>query len=88
MPRINFITDENGVRQSVILPITEYERLPALSDRDEDYVSVSYGVGENDEETIPHKVVGIMVEQQINIIAAWRVYRDLSQSEVAEKLER
>ncbi|MCC8374155.1 MULTISPECIES: helix-turn-helix domain-containing protein [Photorhabdus] len=86
MPRINFITDENGVRQSVILPIAEYERLLALSDRDEDYVSVSYEVGENDEETIPHEVVGIMVEQQISIIAAWRVYRDLSQSEVAEKL--
>ncbi|WP_435369065.1 helix-turn-helix domain-containing protein [Photorhabdus laumondii] len=68
------------------LPIAEYERLLALSYRDEDYVSVLYEVGENDEETIPHEVVGIMVEQQISIIAAWRVYRDLAQSEVAEKL--
>ncbi len=86
MSVVNFITDESGVRQSVILSIAEYEHLLALSDRDEDYVSVSYEAGEYDEETIPHEVVGIMVEQQISIIAAWHVYRDLSQSEVADLL--
>lgn len=86
MAGIQFITDENGNKQAVVLPIEEYERLLAAVDRDEDYVSISYTKGVNDDETIPHEVISIMVDEEITLHAAWRIYRGLSQTEVAEKL--
>ncbi|CDL79077.1 hypothetical protein XCR1_1040002 [Xenorhabdus cabanillasii JM26] len=42
MAGIQFITDENGNKQAVVLPIAEYERLLAALDHDEDYVSIPY----------------------------------------------
>ncbi|MBD2801777.1 helix-turn-helix transcriptional regulator [Xenorhabdus sp. M] len=86
MAGIQFITDENGNKQAVVLPIEEYERLLAALDRDEDYVSIPYTKGANDDETIPHEVISIMVDEEITLHAAWRIYRGLSQTEVANKL--
>ncbi|REF27994.1 helix-turn-helix protein [Xenorhabdus cabanillasii] len=86
MAGIQFITDENGNKQAVVLPIAEYERLLAALDHDEDYVSIPYTKGANDDETIPHEVISIMVDEKIPLHAAWRIYRGLSQTEVAEKL--
>ncbi|OKP01610.1 helix-turn-helix domain-containing protein [Xenorhabdus eapokensis] len=86
MAGIQFITDENGNKQAVVLPIAEYERLLAALDRDEDYVSIPYLKGNNDDETIPHEVISIMVDNKITLHAAWRIYRGLSQTEVAERL--
>ncbi|OTA14322.1 transcriptional regulator [Xenorhabdus beddingii] len=86
MAGIQFITDENGNKQSVVLPIEEYERLLAAMDRDEDYVSIPYTKGSNDDETIPHEVISIMVDEEITLHAAWRIYRGLSQTEVANRL--
>ncbi|PHM52369.1 helix-turn-helix domain-containing protein [Xenorhabdus hominickii] len=86
MAGIQFITDENGNKQAVVLPIEEYERLLAAVDRDEDYVSIPYTKGSNDDETIPHEVISIMVDEEITLHAAWRMYRGISQTEVAEKL--
>ncbi|MBD2816495.1 helix-turn-helix transcriptional regulator [Xenorhabdus sp. Flor] len=86
MAGIQFITDENGNKQAVVLPIAEYERLLAALDRDEDYVSIPYTKGAHDDETIPHEVISIMVDEEITLHAAWRIYRGLSQTEVAEKL--
>ncbi len=39
----------------------------------------------NDNETIPHEVVTIMLDEDISLLAAWRIYRSLSQAEVANK---
>ncbi|MDC9590722.1 helix-turn-helix transcriptional regulator [Xenorhabdus sp. XENO-10] len=86
MAGIQFITDENGNKQAVVLPIEEYERLLAAVDCDEDYVSIPYIKGSNDDETIPHEVISIMVDEGITLHAAWRMYRGISQTEVAEKL--
>ncbi|KMJ46684.1 2-hydroxyacid dehydrogenase [Xenorhabdus khoisanae] len=86
MAGIQFITDENGNKQAVVLPIAEYERLLAALDRDEDYVSIPYPKGANDDETIPHDVISIMVDEDVTLHAAWRIYRRLSQTEVAERL--
>ncbi|WP_338803947.1 helix-turn-helix transcriptional regulator [Xenorhabdus griffiniae] len=86
MAGIQFITDENGNKQAVVLPIEEYERLLAAVDRDEDYVSIPYTKDVNDDETIPHEIISIMVDEEITLHAAWRIYRGLSQTDVAEKL--
>jgi DNA-binding XRE family transcriptional regulator len=36
--------------------------------------------------TIPHAVVGLCVRQRISLLAAWRIHRGLSQSELAEMM--
>ena len=36
-------------------------------------------------ELIPNDVVNIMFEQDVSLLAAWRVYRNLSQADVAER---
>ena len=36
--------------------------------------------------TIPHAVAGLCVRQRISLLAAWRIHRGLSQSELAEMI--
>ncbi|HEB0785139.1 TPA: helix-turn-helix transcriptional regulator [Salmonella enterica] len=80
---IKFIADEKGTKKGVILSISEYERLINEADRDEDYESVPYEAGEHDDETIPHDVISIMVDEDVSLLAAWRIYRRMTQKEVA-----
>lgn len=81
---LQFIRDEKGNPQFVVLPIEEFKRLSAL---DEDLLleDVPYQADEHDNETIPNEVVDIMFDQDISLLAAWRIYRGLSQYEVAEQ---
>ncbi|ECT1022364.1 transcriptional regulator [Salmonella enterica] len=83
---IQFITDEKGIKKSVILPLEEYERLVSEADSDDRYESIPYEAGEHDDETIPHDVVSIMVDENVSLLAAWRIYRRMTQKEVAELL--
>ncbi|EEP88988.1 helix-turn-helix domain-containing protein [Yersinia kristensenii] len=86
MADIQFITDASGNKQAVILSIEEYNALLEAADRDEDYVSIPYIQGPSDDETIPHEVISIMVDEGVTLQAAWRIYRRLSQVEVAQQL--
>ncbi|ETD67737.1 XRE family transcriptional regulator [Pelistega indica] len=52
---------------------------------DNGWVSIPVIKGNNDNETIPNEVVNIMVSHDISLLGAWRLYRGLSQSEVANK---
>ncbi|EAO5289010.1 transcriptional regulator, partial [Salmonella enterica] len=79
---VQFITDEKGTKKSVILSISEYERLINEADRDGDYESVPYEAGEHDDDSIPHDVVSIMVDDDVSLLAAWRIYRRMTQKEV------
>lgn len=56
------------------------------ADLDEIYEPVPYTAGSNDGEVIPHEVVDISFDKGISIRAAWRVYRRMSQAEVAAAL--
>jgi len=78
--------DEQGNRTSVVLPIEMYQDLLNAADRDEDYQSIPFASGDNDDETVPHDVISIMVDNQVTLQAAWRIFRRLSQADVAEKL--
>ncbi len=40
----------------------------------------------NEADYIPHEVVGIQLEDSCSLIAAWRKYRKLTQSELGKKL--
>ncbi|EMK9626379.1 transcriptional regulator, partial [Escherichia coli] len=82
---VQFITDNAGVRTGVIMSVAEYERLLSLADPDDDFESIQYEAGEHDNETIPHEVVSIMIDDDVSLLAAWRIYRRMTQQEVAER---
>ncbi|MCO4314178.1 helix-turn-helix domain-containing protein [Pectobacterium versatile] len=84
MSKPQFINDVNGKPQFVVLPISEYEKL--LSDSDSGYEDIPYVTDEYDNETVPNDVVEIMFRDDVSLLAAWRIYRGLSQYDVAEKL--
>ncbi|AWK13540.1 helix-turn-helix transcriptional regulator [Candidatus Fukatsuia symbiotica] len=85
MTKLQYINDETGKPLYVLLPVTDYEKL--VDNTDDDYESVPYKADHHDDEIIPHDVISIMVNQDISLIAAWRIYLGMSQYEVAEKLQ-
>ncbi|MDH3001556.1 transcriptional regulator [Chelonobacter oris] len=82
---LQFIKDEKGKPQFVVLPISEFKRLSALDDNELLFEDIPYQADEHDNAHIPDEVVDIMLDQDISLLAAWRIYRRLSQYEVAEK---
>lgn len=76
------IKDSAGVTQFVVLPVAEYERLAQLDD--EQFVEIPYKSDKYDDVTIPHAVVSVMIEKQVSLLAAWRIYRALTQAQVFE----
>lgn len=84
--KIQFVTDVDGKRQSAIIPIELFERLIEEADLDDFYESIPYAKGEHDNEAIPHDVVSSMLLKDVSLPAAWRLYREMSQQEVADKL--
>ncbi len=63
------ILEQNGLPAFAVLPYDDYVQL------------VSF----NDDEYIPHEVVGLMVKNGYNTVKAWRVHLGLTQKEVARK---
>lgn len=85
---LQFINDQNNSPLFVVLPITEYNRLKEceaqLTDNEEEWESLPYEQSDNDDVLIPHEVVTAMIKHNVNHLGAWRIYRNLSQQEVAE----
>lgn len=65
--------------------LQEYKSLVTTDDNDEGWRAIEVEEGDNDKETIPHEVVSLSIDNDISLLGAWRVYRGLSQSEVANK---
>ncbi|HDR1420509.1 helix-turn-helix domain-containing protein [Pasteurella multocida] len=82
--KLQYINDTNGKPQFVVLPIEEFKRLTALDD-DLIFQDVPYQSDHTDNETVPNEVINIMFDQDLSLLAAWRVYRGLSQYDVAVK---
>lgn len=82
--KLQYINDTNGEPQFVVLPIEEFKRLTALDD-DLIFQDVPYQSDHTDNETVPNEVINIMFDQDLSLLAAWRVYRGLSQYDVAVK---
>ncbi|QLB13140.1 helix-turn-helix protein [Bisgaardia hudsonensis] len=80
-----YMNNTNGKPQFVVLPIEEFKRLTAIDD-DLLFQDIPYQADQTDNETIPNEVVNIMLDQDISLLAAWRVYRGLSQYEVADRI--
>lgn len=79
-----YIYDESGNAQFVVLPVDEYEKL--LAGASSDWTNLPYLASEEDKVTVPHEVVEIMVSQNVSLQAAWRIHCGLSQYDVAAKL--
>lgn len=84
-----YINNPEGQPEFIILPIAEYENLLMKASPFEDDLSewedIQIEPNEDGAELVPNDVVNIMFEQDISLLAAWRVYRNLSQADVAER---
>lgn len=83
---IEFITDSAGKRKAAIVPIELFEKMVQSSDLPELWESVPYTAGKNDDVLIPGEVVDISLQKGVTLHAAWRLYRGLTQKQVAEAL--
>lgn len=84
-----YINNSQGQPEFVILPIAEYEDLimkasPFDDENAEEWENIPIEASEDGDELIPNDVVNIMFEQEVSLLAAWRIYRSLSQAEVAK----
>lgn len=80
---LQYIHNENGTPVFVVLPIEEYRRLTGESD--EQWADIPYQSDEFDHVAIPSEVVDIMIDQNVGALAAWRIYRGMTQTEAAAK---
>lgn len=80
---VQYITDSKGKPIYAVVPIEEFERLTA--DDDAYWEDIPVEKDEFSDATIPGDVVNIMFDKDVSLLAAWRVYRGLSQKEAAEK---
>ncbi|MGP2484606.1 helix-turn-helix domain-containing protein [Pantoea eucalypti] len=86
MNAIQFLTDECGNRTGAVIPIELFNRLMAGRHLDDVFEPLTYKAGPDDDETIPHDVMKISRRQSVPLHVAWRLHRQMSQEEVANKL--
>ncbi|HCC5758997.1 TPA: helix-turn-helix domain-containing protein [Citrobacter koseri] len=86
MAAIQFITDSRGRRVSAVVPIDLFEKLVSDRDLDELYDTVQDESGASDNVRYPNEVISILFERNCTMQAAWRIYRGMTQKQVAEAL--
>jgi len=71
----------------VVLTAAEFERLRDLADDAEDVVAARVQLERirQGEQGVPGEVVAFMINDEMSPIAAWRKYRGMSQTDLAEK---
>lgn len=88
MSNVQYIKNPQGNAEFVVLPVADYEELlskaEAYNDENE-WEDIDIIEDENDNATIPNEIVWIMAERNVNSLGAWRIYRNLSQQEVADR---
>ncbi|MFG6655049.1 helix-turn-helix domain-containing protein [Scandinavium sp. M-37] len=89
---IQFIKDEKGNTEYVVVPYHVWfnlmlDRLPVEDEKEaENWEEIPIEHDEYDDIAIPHEVVCLTIDESVSLQAAWRIYRGLSQQEVADKL--
>ncbi len=88
---IQFIKDEEGKKQYVVIPYGEYFRMRLAmleydDDDENDWEDIPYESDIYDNVGLPGEVCDIMHSENVSLQAAWRILRGLSQQEVADKL--
>ncbi|WP_017672529.1 helix-turn-helix transcriptional regulator [Blastomonas sp. AAP53] len=71
----------------VVLTAAEFDRLRDLADDAEDVVAARLQLERirQGEQGVPGEVVAFMINDEMSPIAAWRKYRGISQTDLAEK---
>lgn len=88
---VQFIKDDEGKTQYVVIPYGEYFRmclqLAEVDDENEDdWEEIPCEHDEYDDVGLPDVVCRIMDRDDVSLQAAWRIHAGLSQQEVADKL--
>lgn len=88
---VQFIKDDEGKTQFVVIPYEEYFRmclqLSEIDDEtDDDLEDIEIEHDIYDDVELPGEVCSIMTWQEVSLQAAWRIHRGLSQQDVADKL--
>lgn len=83
---LQYINDRQGRPQYVVLPVADYRRLIADADDETVWEPIPYESDQYDDETVPSEVVDIMLDKDVSIAAAWRIYRGMNQNEAAQQL--
>lgn len=94
MKQYQTIQDTNGKDLFVLVPIADFEQLTGADkygfqyddETEDDLIELDYEQADNDSVAIPFDVVKIKHTHNVNLLGAWRIYRNLSQQEVADKL--
>lgn len=76
-----YVNDQQGNPLYVLVPIADFERLT----HSEEWENIQTVSDEFDNVSIPNEVVNIMFDKNVSQIAAWRIYRGLTQAQAAEK---
>lgn len=94
MSNLQYINDSNGKPLFVILPIEQFEEMELLSrfaieseEEQAQWEAIQAEANEADEQgdTIPNEIVNIMIDEDVSLLGAWRIYRKLSQYDVAKQ---
>ena len=83
---LQYINDRQGRPQYVVLPIADYHRLIVEAGDEIEWESIPYESDQYDDATVPGSVVDIMIDKDVSIAAAWRIYRGMNQNEAAKQL--
>lgn len=86
MANIQYMTDSRGQRVSVVVPVELFEKLVSSSNLDEFYEPVTIDAGASDDIHYPNEVINILSEKDCSMQAAWRIYRGMTQKQVADAL--
>ncbi|MGX3067130.1 helix-turn-helix domain-containing protein [Ursidibacter arcticus] len=93
MKDLQYIKDSNGKPLFVILPIEQFQEMELLSrfaieseEEQDQWEEIEVEASEADNsDTVPNEIVNIMIDEDVSLLAAWRIYRKLSQYDVAEQ---
>ena len=82
------VIEKNGKPEYAVIPYGEYEKLIADSEMLEDlrdYDRITAAVEKGEEELVPHEIVARLVAGE-SPIKVWREYRNLTISELAQRV--
>lgn len=83
---IQYITNETGERISVVVPIGVFEKLLQHNELEQLKLGKATESLWHDVSKYPKEVISIFSARNCSMQAAWRIYRGMTQNQVAQKL--
>lgn len=87
--KVQMLRGPNGQPEYAVLSIEDFNRLAQghieIDEDGEVWESLPYEADGYDDVCLPHEVVALIIEKNISRLAAWRLYRGLTQAEAARR---